>query len=286
MKPSSVIVRAITVFVATSVLQLIASMLAALLIPVKTAFDPKIAQHILYWMVLTNGVTVLALIPTAIRSDWRWWRLGAAVAAIPAVIVFINGIEGAVFLKNAHIEWNRIFLSAAVGALLNVPVWMLLFGMRRDTPQQHFHPIASRTTGQRAWRLIACDFSYLVLYFICGTIIFPYVKDFYATQTLPAPGTIVALQLLLRGPVFVLLCLLMLRMLGMPRWTGALALGAIFTLLSGVAPLLMPNPYFPDSVRWVHMIEVTSSNFAFGVIVGWLWSEPKAVRSPVLAHAA
>jgi hypothetical protein len=284
-KLSSVIVRALTAFVATSALQLVAGMIAALLIPTKTTFDPKIAQHILYWMVLTNGVTVLALIPVAVRSEWRGWRLGAAVAAIPAAILFISGIEGAVFLKNAHIEWNRIFLSAAIAAMLNVPVWMLLFG-KRQGGAEHFHPIASKSLGQRAWRLIACDVSYLVLYFICGTIIFPYVKDFYATQTLPAPGTIVALQLLLRGPVFLLLCLLMLRMLGMPRWSGALALGAVFTLLSGVAPLLMPNPYFPDSVRLVHLMEVTTSNFAFGVIVGWLWGEPKAIQSPALAHAA
>jgi hypothetical protein len=48
----------------------------------------------------------------------------------------------------------------------------------------------------------------------------------------------------------------------------------------------MPNPVFPDSVRWVHFCEVTSSNFAFGAIVAWLWGQPKLVQSPALAQAA
>jgi len=78
----------------------------------------------------------------------------------------------------------------------------------------------------------------------------------------------------------------MTRMLGLPRMTGALMVGAMFTLLSGVAPLLMPNPAFPDSVRWVHFCEVTSENFVFGAIVAWLWGKPALLRSPALAHAA
>ena len=111
------------------------------------------------------------------------------------------------------------------------------------------------------------------------------MRSFYATQTLPSTGTIVGLQLLVRGPLFTLLCLLLTRMLGMPRLSGALAVGLLFTVLSGIAPLLMPNPYFPDAVRWVHFCEVVSENFIFGAMVAWLWGQPKVVESPALAHA-
>jgi hypothetical protein len=48
----------------------------------------------------------------------------------------------------------------------------------------------------------------------------------------------------------------------------------------------MPNPYFPDSVRWVHFFEVTSSNFVFGAIVGWLWGQPKPASVLVMKQAA
>lgn len=66
---------------------------------------------------------------------------------------------------------------------------------------------SAKSRGERAWKLAVSDLTYLVLYFGAGMIIFPYVKDFYATQQLPSMGTIAGLQLLIRGPVFVLLCL-------------------------------------------------------------------------------
>lgn len=286
MKSSNVILRIVAVFVAVSVLQLVAGAVAALIIPVKTPLPPNLMQHFLQWMFLTNAVTILALSPLAVRSEWRGWKLGATVAAIPAVIFIVDGIEGSIFLKNAHIEWPRLFLSAIFAAVLSTPVWMLLFGRRAGQPQEHFHPIASQSRGERAWKFVVCDVSYITLYIIAGSIIFPYIKAFYATQTIPSAPVLLALQLLVRGPVFVVLCLLFVRMLGLPRLTGALAVGLVFTLLSGVAPLLMPNPYFPDSVRWMHFMEVTSSNFVFGAIVAWLWGQPKLAASQVLAHAA
>lgn len=82
------------------------------------------------------------------------------------------------------------------------------------------------------------------------------------------------MQLLVRGPIIVGLCLLLLRLLRLPRVSGALAVGIALALLNGVAPLLIPNPYLPDAVRWAHLFEIASSNFVFGWIVGWLWGRP------------
>ena len=286
MKFSTVVLRVLSVFVAVSVVQILAGALVAIVLPPKD-IPPDIMRHILQWMFLTNAVTVAALSVLALRTEWRGWTLGLAVAAVPAAIAFLNGIEGAIFLRNAHIEWPRILLTTAVGAALSVPVWTWLFGRRRrDDAHEHFHPILSKSRGERVWKFVISDVAFLTLYLVAGTIIFPYIKDFYATQTIPSMRTIFALQLLVRGPAFVVLCLLLVRMLGLPRLSGALAVGAVFTLLSGVAPLLMPNPYFPDSVRWMHFYEVTSSNFVFGAIVGWLWGQPKLAPTQVLSHAA
>jgi len=283
-KFSNLILRILAVFVAVSILQILAGALVALLLPPKTGM-PNLAQHFVQWMFLTNAVTVAALSVLALRTEWRGWTLGAAVAAIPLVIALVNALEGVYFLPNLPIEWPRIMAQIALAAVLSVPVWMLLFGRRAATPAEHFHPIAAKSRGERAWKFAVSDVAYLVLYFVAGTIIWPYIKDFYATQTLPSTSTIFVLELLLRGPVFVVLCLLMVRMLGLPRLSGALAVGAIFTLVSGVAPLLMPNPYFPDAVRWAHFCEVSSSNFVFGAIVGWLWGQPK-LEHPLLVHQA
>lgn len=285
MKMSNVLMRVLAAFIALSVIEVIAGALATFLMPGK-AVEPTLAPHFFQWMLLTNLVTAGALSAVALRTEWRGWNLGLAVAAIPTAIAFINGIEGSIFLKNSHIDWPRIFVMTAIASVLSVPVWMLLFGRRPASLEPHSHPIASKSRAERAWKFLVCDFAYIAVYITAGIIILPYIKDFYATQTVPSPSAIFALQLLVRGPAFVLLCLLLVRMLGMPRLRGALAVGAIFTLLSSVAPLLMPNPYFPDAVRWAHFCEVTSSNFVFGMIVAWLWGQPKLVHSTVLAHAA
>ena len=56
-------------------------------------------------------------------------------------------------------------------------------------------------------------------------------------------------------------------------------------LLTGVAPLLMPNPFFPDAVRWVHFAEVTSENFVFAVVVAWLWGPLKLAQPSNETHS-
>lgn len=278
MKLSQIIVRGVLAFIGI----IVAEMIGGVLVPVEAPAAP----HLFEWLMLVNAMTAAALTILAVRSDWRGWQLGTALAAIPFVISTANIIEGSIFLKNSHLPWEKLFLHSLSSAILMVPVWTLLFG-RREGASPHYHPIQSKGRGERAWKFAISDLSYIVLYYAAGMIIFPFVRDFYATQQLPSPGTIVALQLLIRGPIFVVLCLGITRMLGLPRLTGALTVGSLFTLLSGVAPLLIPNPYFPDAVRWVHFCEVVSVNFVFGAFVAWLWGQPAAfIARHSLAQAA
>lgn len=277
MKPSSVILRAFAALVASFLIQAV----GGILIPIKIAPAP----HFLAWNILSMALTTAALTVLAVRADWRGWSLGASIALLPLVLASVNLLEGKVFLTNANLPWGRIFLFDLLSAALLIPVWTALFGGRPPVAE-HFRPIRSKSRGERLWKFIVSDFTYLVLYFVAGSIIFPFVRDFYQTQHLPSLGTIVALQLLIRGPVFVLLCLGMTRMLGLSRLAGAVAVGALFTVLSGVAPLLLPNPVFPDAVRWVHFSEVVSENFVFGAVVAWLWGEPVTSRLREQVHAA
>jgi hypothetical protein len=276
---SQAVLRALLAFVGFVVIQIITGML----VPMK----PVALPHIFQWMLLSNAVVVTALSIVAVRTEWRGWKMGAAVASIPLTIASVNLLEASVFLKDAPLGFGKIFLYTLISSALSVPLWMLLFGKRDDgVPIEHYRPILAKSRGERAWKFAVSDLSYVVVYLANGMIIYPYVKDFYATQHLPSMGAMVGLQVTIRGPVFVLLCVGLTRMLGLPRLSGALAVGAVFTLLSGVAPLLMPNPFFPDSVRWVHFCEVTSENFVFGVIVAWLWGQPTLAGSRLLHQTA
>ena len=123
MKFSTALLRAFLAFAAITVIQ---SGVGMLIIATKTA-PPADA---LPWLLLSDAVTVAALCIVALRSDWRGWRLGAAVAAIPMIIACVDVIEGAFFLKNSGIDWPRLFAYFIVSAILAAPVWTLLFGMR------------------------------------------------------------------------------------------------------------------------------------------------------------
>jgi hypothetical protein len=260
----------------------VASIIAAAMVPVKAPSVP----HQFAWWLLSNFLAVAAVTFAAIRSDWRGLRLGFLAAAVPLFVSLADMLEGAVFLGHLGIDWKRLAVNSVISYGLSAPAWGVIYSIGKEKAQPGFHPFASQPVGDRVWKYALSAFSYLFLYYLAGTLVFPFIRDFYATQTVPAARTIVMLQLLVRGPVFVALCLLLLRMAGFARMKGALAVGLMFTIISGVAPLLMPNPFFPDAIRWAHFCEVTSSNFLFGAFVGWLWGERKPVGALTMGQAA
>ena len=250
-----------------------AQMVAGMVIHVTA---PQIAG-VMPWLMLSNAIIVLALGAAALRSDWRDWKLACAMFAIPAAITTVNMIEGVFFLTNSHIDWRGVITLTLVGYAIATLLWWLIFRGAQVVSGSAESPIPHRSFGQTLNRVVLCLVCYVFLYYLAGFIIFPYVRDFYATQRIPGVGEIVAMQFLLRGPVFLMVCLLLLRMFRLSHLAGALAVGLAFTVLSGVAPLIVPNPFFPDAVRWVHFGEVTSSNFVFGCIVGWVWGRAQQV---------
>jgi len=275
MNSFKIVVRMILAWIAL----LAAQMVAGMFIHVDAPNMPGIMR----WLMLSNAVVVLALGAAALRSDWRDWRLARALFFIPAAIATVNTIEGILFLPNAHMDWRGLTALTLAGYAIAAVLWLLIFRTAPVPEASVESALPHRSAAQMLGRAVLCSACYVFLYFLAGTIIFPYVRDFYATQHIPSPGQIVSLQFFVRGPVFILVCLTLLRMFRLSHFSGALAVGLAFTLLSGVATLIIPNPVFPDSVRWVHFGEVTSSNFVFGCVVGWVWGHVRA--EPRLAHA-
>src|SRR5205809_5710869 len=90
--------------------------------------------------------------------------------------------------------------------------WLSRFGfcLSRNTADPRPKVIIPWTPGRLARSFGNSPSAMLAIrswYFVAGTIIFPFVRDFYATQTLPPFGQLVILQLLVRGPILVGLCL-------------------------------------------------------------------------------
>lgn len=116
------------------------------------------------------------------------------------------------------------------------------------------------------WRLPVIALAYVTAYLGAGMIAYPLLAEFYAGRTIPPMGPLLLLQVL-RAGVFVLAAIPILRLA--PK-SPPLMIGFVFAMLGGAAPLAAENPVFPDAVRLVHLYEVTTSNFLFGLLVGAL----------------
>ncbi|HEY5971899.1 MAG TPA: hypothetical protein VIT22_07990 [Pseudoxanthomonas sp.] len=234
------------------------------------------------WVLFSDGVLAVVACAMARRSTWRGWRLGAALALLPMAIEVINVIEAAAFLPDAHTDLPRLVTSTLLRfGLVACALSRVLEGGCHDATLRIEPP--QRGTWGIAGRVILGSLAYAIIYFVAGMLVYPWVREFYAGQSLPSPGKVFALQLFVRGPVFVLLCWFVAKVVARPRPRAAWTVALLFAAASGVAPLLIPNPYFPDAIRAAHFVEVVCSNLLFGALMGALWS---AARQSAAASRA
>jgi uncharacterized protein YneF (UPF0154 family) len=116
--------------------------------------------------------------------------------------------------------------------------------------------------------LLGVVIAYELLYWTAGTLVYPYVADFYATRTVP-PAYLVAAMQIPRSLIFVGAVYPLLKN-GLR--VAPIVLALVYGVIGGVAPLLLDNPYMPPDIRFYHAIETSLSNFLFGLIVGYLFT--------------
>src|SRR5271169_5179471 len=186
MTAGKLFVRFILAWIALCAAQTVAGML------IRLNYPP--VPHMLPWLLLANALMVLALGGAATRSEWKGLKLGLALFAIPAAIATVNMVEGVIFLTNIKLDWRGTFELTLVGYALAAVLWTLIFNSKSTSARADEWAFPERTFLQKAWRFAFCCAAYVFLYFLAGKIIFPYVRDIYATQHLPSFGQIVLLQ--------------------------------------------------------------------------------------------
>ena len=201
------------------------------------------------------------------------WRLTLMLFVLGFVTGSLNSLIEALFFQVLTFrELVAAALAAAVIFAILSPL-AVLFAVRwrvaAEAPMEYggFTPLT----------LLAAVLAYEMLYWTAGLIVFPYVEHFYADHELP-PGYAVAAVQVVRSLIFVGAAHPLLRsgMRGAP-----LVLALVYSIIAGVAPMLPDNPYMPADIRFYHGIEVTISNFIFGLIVGVLYNRGRSL----LAHA-
>jgi hypothetical protein len=243
---------------------------------------------------------VVVLTHLILRSRWTGWRLVATVFVVfYGVMTFMPQIESAVFLNRLPPgTLSRLFL---MGLLIAVPfsvLAVLILGKRKsDAVDTEPNSRLVMPPSEWVWKLAVIGLVYVILYFTFGYFIAwknPAVPEYYGGTD---PGSFFAQMgtvlrgtpwlipfQILRAMFWVALALPVIRMLKGQWPETAVALGSLFAVMT--APLLLPNPYMPEPVRMAHLVETASSNFIFGVFIGWLLMQRHAVPKAALVERA
>jgi hypothetical protein len=177
-----------------------------------------------------------------------------------------------------------IVLMGTFNALVFSPILVLVLGRARSD-RAISHVPASRppvpwTTW--AWKLAAGAAVFTALYYVFGYYVAwknPVLREYYGGTD---PGSFLAqmrgiarntpwmppLQFV-RGLLWVLLALPVIRMMNGRWWETGLALSLLFAVPA--AYLLFPNPVMPEPVRMTHLVETAPYQFLFGWFVAWLY---------------
>jgi hypothetical protein len=217
----------------------------------------------------------LAVLWIAARaSSARAWKLISMLFVLGFVVGSANSlIEAVVFGVLSRREIVAAAVPPAIVFAILSPIAVFLAGRWATTDQP-----SREQGGFTPLTLLAVMLAYELLYWTAGTLVWPYIAHFYATKTVPPVVVVAALQIV-RSLIFVAAVYPLLRtgLRGAP-----LVLALVYGVIGGVAPLLPDNPYMPPDIRFYHGIETSTSNFIFGLIVGYLFAR----RRPALPAQA
>jgi hypothetical protein len=224
-----------------------------------------------------------------LRSRWAGWKLMLAIFFVfYGVTTVMSQVETAFFVTRLPPGMlPRLFLSGAIIAALFSALAVLILGKRKSSPTEfNRHLPLNMPLRQWAVKLSLIVIAYLVIYFTFGYFIAwknAAVREYYGGND---PGTFLAQMngvlrdspLLLplqamRALLWTVIAVPVIRMMNGQWWESGLAVALLFSVVMN-SQLLLPNPFMPQEVRMVHLLETATSNFLFGWLVvlilrGW-----------------
>ena len=226
---------------------------------------------------------VVALAIPIVRSRWNGWRLATAMVVVYfGTVTFMNQIESLVYLGDKMPEGflSGLFMMGFVTAALFSPIAVVTLGKWKAMPASMEAPAPALRLGKWGWRIAAAGLVYLCLYYLFGYYIpwqNPEIRAYYGGTD---PGSLLA-QIktvaqgtpwmipfqFVRGVLWVLLGLLVMRSMRGPWWHAGLATAILFSVPA--LYLLLPNPIMPDFVRMTHLVETLPYQFLFGWFIAW-----------------
>ena len=286
-----IILKFIAVTIAMFVCFVVAGSVAG---PVAEPQTPEQAGSAATALLAVCLLNTLVLTYIILRSSWSGLRLMVTVFfVLYGVTTIMSQIETVVFVTLPPGVQSRLFLMGALVAAPFSVLAVLILGKRKADywKTDHRNDRLIMSTSEWAWKLGVIAGTYLILYFTFGYFIAwqnPAVREYYGGidhgnffiqmgSTFRDMPWLIPFQIF-RAMLWTALALPVVRMMKGSQWEAALAVGLLFSVVMN-SQLLIPNPHMPETVRISHLIETASSNFIFGLLIGWLLCRrPRATR--------
>lgn len=251
--------------------------------PAPAADQSEVKVLLLLAFICLLQTTVLSYI--ILNSRWQGWKLALTIFTVYFGVNYIlSQIESLVYLRT-YLSEGMILKIVLTGLLLTAvfsPLAVWILGKWKSQPQETAPGRAlTRSLTGWAWKFLIIGLVYVLIYYFFGYYLAwknPAVQEYYGGTD---PGSFFA-QLksvwqstpwmypfqLLRGILWSLFTLPVIFALKGSEIKVAFTVAFLFMIWS--AQLLLPNPFMPEAVAQAHLIETASSNFLFGLLVGWL----------------
>jgi len=239
--------------------------------------SPEAAASTLVLLLILAVVEILVLSLVIRRSNASGLALIAFTAfSYYGVKTFQSQIEAWYFAEPLGIPTDMfpgVFFSPIPFTLMIVALAVLVLGKgKKSHTDQTQNERLKMSPRSWAGKLSLIAVVYIVLYFVFGYVIAwqnPELVNTYDSATNQAVFNITRMIpfQFMRGILWGLLALPILKYNKGSRLETALVLGLMLSLPLSIG-LIFPNPFFPDaSVRMSHFVEITSSNFIFGLLI-------------------
>lgn len=283
-RTSILVLRLLLAFIS----MLVAYILSTMVIRTNIIMTPKEASQAGRALVFASLFHALVLSFLILRSPRHGLKfVGTLIIVHFGVETFMAQIETLYFNSAVQMgiaEFIGIVVMGAVQALIFAPLAVFIFGKMKKSAKPEEKGKAA-VPSEWSKRFIALTVFYVVVYFLFGyfvawqweetrlyytgtTAIKPFIDHFWDLFIIEDP-IIIPFQLV-RGALWTLLAMIIVRMMKAKRWEGSLAVALTFLVLFGLPLGLFPNPYMPVMVARSHFVEVSSSMLLFGGIAGWV----------------
>jgi hypothetical protein len=234
----------------------------------------------MFWLFVASIVMGFILCPIAMRlSLTRWQHF-----ILWLCLIFFNmgsvAIEGKYFVPDlVPLPLTVLFvqqLFASAGAALIIT----LTCAKSSKPVSWLDALQTRPRLAWLWRFLLSAFSYLIFYFIFGSLNYslvtkPYYESHAGGLTAPAPEVVLMAELV-RAPLIVLSILLfLLSERGTQRELMRKA-GWILFAVGGIVPLVLQAGSLPLLLLAASAVEIFCQNFLTGAVSAWFLGVEKA----------